>query len=139
LGDDASALVVLVKMTTRVFVYGSLLSGQRNAHVLGALPRTFGKTRPEWTLVSLGAFPGLIAGGRTAVVGEIVEVDDALLARLDKFEGHPHFYRRQTIRLLSGRADAYVLPARHRDGREVIADGSWPTYLRALAAPEEGE
>jgi gamma-glutamylcyclotransferase (GGCT)/AIG2-like uncharacterized protein YtfP len=123
----------------RVFVYGSLLTGQRNAYVLGDLLRRPGRTRPEWTLISLGAYPGLIAGGETAVVGEVVEVDDALLARLDKFEGHPHFYRRQTIRLTSGFAEAYVLPARYREGNEVVVDGSWPAYLRERAALEEGE
>lgn len=64
-----------------VFVYGSLLRGEPN-HPLLAAAEFLGPavTLPEFTLVDLGAFPGLIAGGATVVTGELFAVDKPTLA-----------------------------------------------------------
>jgi gamma-glutamylaminecyclotransferase len=118
---------------TPLFVYGSLLSGLHN-HPLLAGSRLIGsdRTRPAFTLVDLGAFPALVAGGNTAVVGEVWEVDAATLARLDRLEGHPRWYRRTPIRLASRRhAETYLMAASQVDGRILITGGDWRAY-RAL-------
>jgi len=54
-------------------------------------------TAPEYTLLDLGPFPGLILGGTTAIHGELYEVGPKLLARLDRHEGVPRFYVRVPI------------------------------------------
>lgn len=83
---------------TRVFVYGTLRRGEPNHHLLDArMLLRAGRTEPRFTLVSLGAFPAMIDGGETAVVGEVYDVDAVTLAALDRLEGHPRFYRRRPI------------------------------------------
>ena len=114
---------------TKVFVYGSLLSGQPNAgRLAGARPLGAAWTEPAYTLVDLGTYPGLVEGGATAVAGEVYEVDGALLAALDAFEGHPDDYRRTPVRLAGGDvAEAYVVPAERALGGIVVPTGDWRT------------
>lgn len=85
---------------TRVFVYGSLLRGEYN-HRLLAHAKLVGsaRTKPSFALHDLGSFPGVVAGGSTAIVGEIYDVDGPTLERLDRLEGHPHLYRRDLVEL----------------------------------------
>ena len=113
--------------TTRVFVYGTLLSGEPNHHVL-ADAELIGQasTAPDFLLVDLGAFPALVPGGETAVAGEVYKVDNATLARLDHLEGHPRFYRREPITLNSGQdALAYMQAPKQTRGRPHISSGDW--------------
>jgi gamma-glutamylaminecyclotransferase len=111
----------------RLFVYGSLLSGQPHGGRLGRSP-LLGEalTVARYTLFDLGAYPALVEGGDTSVSGELYEVAADVLAALDEFEGHPDEYRRSPVRLSTGdSAEAYVLPrARARHGR-VLATGRW--------------
>lgn len=113
---------------TTVFVYGSLMSGLYNHRRLetdGARFVREASTEASFTLVDLGAFPGLIAAGSTSVCGEVYDVDDATLASLDELEGHPRFYCRTPIRLATGEeVQAYLLPAIYRRHPE-IAGGDW--------------
>jgi gamma-glutamylcyclotransferase (GGCT)/AIG2-like uncharacterized protein YtfP len=112
---------------TRVFVYGTLRAGEPNHHFLaGQLFARHARTVPAFDLVDLGAFPAMVARGLTSVVGEVYDVDDDALAGLDRLEGHPHFYRRQTIRLDDGdKAVAYLLPTKQAHGRPRIPSGDW--------------
>jgi gamma-glutamylaminecyclotransferase len=69
------------------------------------------RTAARFSLVDLGPYPALVAGGAEAVDGELYEVPADQLAGLDAFEEHPAFYVRETIRLLDGRdVYAYLLP-----------------------------
>ncbi|HMJ14639.1 MAG TPA: gamma-glutamylcyclotransferase family protein, partial [Polyangiaceae bacterium] len=69
---------------SRLFVYGSLLSGEVD-HVLlqGAEYLGEAATPAEYYLVELNAFPALVAGGQLCVQGECYRADAALLRRLD--------------------------------------------------------
>jgi gamma-glutamylcyclotransferase (GGCT)/AIG2-like uncharacterized protein YtfP len=58
-------------------------------HLATAAPADPARTAPAFDLVSLGPFPGMVAGGRTAVSGARHAVDPATLAALDRLEGHP--------------------------------------------------
>jgi gamma-glutamylaminecyclotransferase len=110
-----------------LFVYGTLLRGEAN-HPLIAEARFLGEARTEaaFDLVDMGEYPGLVPGGSTAVHGELYEVSSGARARLDELEGHPHFYRRQPIRLRDGSvADAYLLVPEQAAGRPRIASGRW--------------
>jgi gamma-glutamylcyclotransferase (GGCT)/AIG2-like uncharacterized protein YtfP len=112
---------------TRVFVYGTLRAGEPNHYLLDhhALVRR-ARTEPAFELVSLGAFPAMVAGGATAVVGEVYDVDAVTLAALDRLEGHPRFYERRTVRLQDGdEVAAYVLPIEQAHGRPRIPSGDW--------------
>ncbi len=115
---------------TRCFVYGTLLSGEPNHGVLRG-SRCLGavSTPPRFTLVDLGAFPGMLAEGTTAILGEVYEVDDDVLAKLDRLEGHPRFYLRAPI-VLAGwqRAETYFFPTARAVGRSIIPSGDWRSW-----------
>ena len=112
---------------TLVFVYGTLLFGERNhRHLVGARLVGEVRTQPAFQLHDLGAYPGLIAGGEHAIVGEVYAVDEATLAALDRLEGTPDFYRRVSIVLVDGTsAETYLLTPEQVAGHPVIASGSW--------------
>ncbi len=120
--------------TTRVFVYGTLRTGESNHDLLAtAAPAGLARTAPAFDLVSLGPFPGMVAGGRTAVTGELYDVDSATLAALDRLEGHPRLPIRMTGRLpirLEGGAlvEAYLLPKHRADRRPRIPSGDWKQH-----------
>lgn len=113
-----------------VFVYGTLLRGEVN-HGLLADAEHMGphRTGPCFTLFSLGAYPGVSRGGRTAVHGEVYRVDDAGLARLDRLEDYPRLYDRTLIPTPHGRAWIYLYRGRVR-GRRVIRSGDWRSLTR---------
>lgn len=73
---------------TKVFVYGTLLRGCGNHDLLkGQDFLGAAKTNPEFIFVHVGGFPGLVEGGETIILGEVYEVDDDCLRRLDSLEG----------------------------------------------------
>jgi len=96
-------------MEHRVFVYGTLLRGEVNHHLLTAA-RFLGehRTEPRFTLLVLGAYPGLVARGDTAVQGEVYAVDAAGLRRLDQLEDYPRLYDRRLIPTDHGSAWVYL-------------------------------
>ena len=111
----------------RVFVYGTLLDGEPNHRLLvSAALVGEARTEPTFRLVSLGAFPAMVAGGRTAVAGEVYEVDAGTLAGLDRLEGHTNFYERRRIRLEDGaEVLAYLLDEEQARGWPAITSGDW--------------
>ncbi|MBK1723089.1 gamma-glutamylcyclotransferase family protein [Thiocystis violacea] len=117
-------------MRQRVFVYGTLLRGEVNHHLLEGAERLGEfRTLPCYRLFLLGAYPGLIRGGRSRIVGEVYAVDSACLRGLDRLEEYPALYDRQHIQTPYGRAWIYVYRG-GLDGRPVIRGGDW----RAFAA-----
>jgi gamma-glutamylaminecyclotransferase len=117
---------------TRVFVYGTLLAGERNHHLLdGARLVGEARTEPAFTLYDFGPYPGMVAGDNNAVVGEVYEVDEPMLAAMDRLEGHPRFYQRTTIRLEDGSTvEAYLLRLDQVSHLPIIASAGWRTRYR---------
>ena len=113
----------------RIFVYGTLLTGFGNWERFlkdKAYYRGLGETLPVYTMLNLGSFPGVIEGGSTAIKGEIFEVDAQTLARLDRLEGHPNFYRRTPITLADGRpVEIYISNRSDTQHYTVVTSGSW--------------
>lgn len=119
---------------TKVFVYGTLLRGHGN-HRLLERARFLGNAvtaTANWTMLHLGGFPGIVHSGSTRITGELYEVDDATLARLDQLEGHPNFYERVPIGVgledgSNVKAEGYVLPTSWLQNKRghVIPDGIW--------------
>ena len=80
-----------------VFVYGTLRRGG-----VGAMSIRFPNSRfvadakVSGSLYDLGAYPGLILDeSNSLVVGEVYEVDDETLKKLDDFESASHYWRKQ--------------------------------------------
>jgi len=116
-----------VEPRTRVFVYGTLLAGERNHyHIERARLIAEARTQPAFTLYDFGPYPGMVARGNSAVVGEVYEVDEPMLAAMDRLEGHPSFYQRTTIRLENGSTvEAYLLRPDQVANWSIIASASW--------------
>lgn len=102
-------------MPTLVFVYGTLKQGFRNAHVNTGVrvPGEFVSVQP-YPLYVIGPYhlPWLVddAGQGEPVLGQLYEVDDAGLVRMDELEriAEPDWYRRGEI--LVRRADQTDAP-----------------------------
>lgn len=97
----------------KLFIYGTLKRGYCNNHILKEYnAKWLGKatTCPGYILIDLGCFPGLIRPtrkvsrkanskiGGNKVFGEVWEVDDECLKRLDQFESG--LYERGPIELM---------------------------------------
>ena len=119
-----------------VFTYGTLMRGFGNHYYLdGAEFICKAQTPAAFTMLNLGAFPGIVAKGDTSIVGEVYRVDEQTLMDLDRLEGHPTFYLRQIIgplRLINSEmmaclddVMAYVLPEKWLDSRQIIESGDW--------------
>lgn len=101
--------------THLVFVYGTLQQGHRNAHVNQGrtLPGRY-RTVQRWPLYVIGPsfLPWLshTPGDGEHVLGELVEVDDAALARMDALEqlDRPDWYRRAPIEVQREEGGAVV-------------------------------
>ena len=81
-----------------VFVYGTLLKGERNHHLMDdkdflASGRIYG-----FRMFNLGTYPG-IEYGDGEVLGELYIVSDETLAKLDMLEEEGTLYRRVITRV----------------------------------------
>jgi gamma-glutamylcyclotransferase (GGCT)/AIG2-like uncharacterized protein YtfP len=111
----------------RLFVYGTLLSGERDAPLLdGATLLGELRTEPLYTLVDLGVYPALIERGTVAVLGELYLVDKKRRFELDVKWQVPILFQRATIRLEQGEeAEAYVMREDQVRGKRRLAQGDW--------------
>jgi len=123
-----------------VFVYGTLMRGQPNHHVLaraGARARGAATTVLPRTLVDLGPYPALLPrdgvrdASARAVTGELFAVSARALAALDEFEGCPDLYVRERIAVVAS-ASASVDGAAHEAWTYVLAETP-PPSARVLA------
>ena len=127
----------------RYFAYGSNLDPARmrrrcpTAALIGParIPGrrlAFGGHSRAWG----GPVATLVRDRTARVSGLLYELDRADLAELDRFEGHPAFYRRERLRIVdgdgrTGLAHVYILPVL---GEAAPAPGYlwvlWEAYLR---------
>jgi gamma-glutamylaminecyclotransferase len=85
-----------------VFVYGTLKKGFHNHDIIMDDTTHFlGKayTAPEYDMVSLGGFPGVLKDGKYRIEGEVYRVNETTLRMLDRLERNGQLYSREKIRL----------------------------------------
>ena len=125
-----------------VAVYGTLRQGESNHRVLKGnqyrSPILLGtiRSKPEFTMYNLGAFPGIV-GGNTGIVLEVYAVPElSVQRRLDNLEGyhgeqyndpqHPmsNHYNKTMIETPWGNSELYIYNGKpYRD--DIITSGDW--------------
>ena len=118
----------------KIFVYGTLMSGCKNNWIMkqiGGKFIRFAATRNEFTLLDLGAFPGIVERGENEVQGELWEISDDNLFYLDRLEFTPYMYKRVEITLDDDdKVETYVY-VYDTDGEE-IESGDWKDHVFSL-------
>ena len=121
-----------------VFVYGSLRRGNVGAMSVRFPDATFiAEGTVHGRLYDLGAYPGLVLDGAASVVtGEVYEVDDDTLHRLDKFELTSDYSRKHVeVEHGSELTDCWIyVPERDAEffsNRELIESGDWIEHVRS--------
>jgi gamma-glutamylcyclotransferase (GGCT)/AIG2-like uncharacterized protein YtfP len=112
-----------------LFVYGTLKRGGVRHHLLANQPFLGeARTLPYYALFDLTHYPGLVhrpAEGRS-IRGELYRVETRLLARLDRAEGAPTWFRLEPVALegVDGPAYAYFYQG-GIEGRALCANDCW--------------
>lgn len=114
----------------KVFVYGTLKRGFGN-NVLLRNSRYIGDfvSPPIFEMFAVGQHGGfpLLTEGEYNILGEIWEVDDETLRRLDGLEGVPHMYRREKFFVDETIGDVFYYhwnrnPPKYKHGVKVNTD-----------------
>lgn len=94
----------------RVFVYGSLMRGFGNHALINNQSFVSKASVQEFDLYTLGGFPAAVLSDRgdVHIHGEVFEVDDTALARMDRLEGHPTFYKREEVEVWVDSLNGYL-------------------------------
>src|SRR5262245_31024731 len=115
-------------MGTVLFIYGTLKRGMNNHSLLAG--QTFlqtAKTKPLYRLLDLGPYPGLIATDKhgLAISGELWDVDQSSLQRLDSFEGVPTLFERRAVQIdsFSAEVQSYYYVGKYKG---CDCGSSWP-------------
>ena len=115
-----------------LFVYGSLRKGcgnhcfLENSSYLGNFV-----TSPEYTMQSMGAFPAVVEGGDTEIVGEVWGVSEPVYEAIERLEGYPSFYNRKPLETPYGQAEMYFVEGHDKYGQRlpVVDSGNWVDFL----------
>lgn len=132
-----------------VAVYGTLRKDSGNHRILRDSPTAkfvgMHTTKPEFTMFSLGGFPGLKKQGNTPIITEIYSVsDERTKQRLDMLEGYHgpdstyNMYDKDTIETEWGDAEIYIYAGRVTDDR-IIESGDWYNRTPPKVVSEEEE
>ena len=85
--------------TLPVFVYGTLMRGQRANHMLAGAVYAGEFTLEDHAMYDLGRYPGIVPCAGETVFGEVYYVSEAMLAQMDEYEEEGSLYRRTAVRL----------------------------------------
>lgn len=119
----------------KICVYGSLRAGLGNHGLIkdSKFLGTF-NSKPEFSLYTLGGFPGLKPKGKTSVVMEVYEVNEETARRVDALEGYnPNreatFYDKVAIETPYGEASVYTYVDDIPENR-LVESGDWTEYVK---------
>ncbi len=122
-----------------VFVYGTLMRGQRNFHYLRE-SRFIGEftTKNIYSMYRFDDYPAVCVNGRHAIQGEVFQIDDEQFTVLDALERYPDFYQRMVIDTDYGQAWMYIVSQELCRGRPRL-QGIWGQADRPAASTGHGE
>jgi len=121
----------------KVFVYGTLKKGMGNHRLLeGSGFLGMGETVAQYGMYVLpGGIPYVKgrSGMKAVIVGEVYEVDEDALRRIDRLERHPDFYRRRLVPVMLNqeeeiRAWLYFLADEDREG-DLFIGGNYVHFI----------
>lgn len=117
----------------KVFVYGTLLSGEGNNHLLqNADSKLIGEAKVQgFMLYNLGAYPAAVPTNdiNKKLVGEVWEISVDVLNNLDWLEGYPSFYDRTLVGTVHGEAWIYYKHYVNDPECPEIPSGNWREHL----------
>ena len=95
-----------------VFVYGTLMKGQRAEHMMAGSDFAGNFQLKDYAMYHLGRYPGIVACDGGLVQGELYFVSDEMLAVMDEYEGEGDLYLRTKVKVWSEQesldAEVYV-------------------------------
>jgi gamma-glutamylcyclotransferase (GGCT)/AIG2-like uncharacterized protein YtfP len=121
--------------THLVFVYGSLRRGSAGAmSIRFRNSRFIAEAKVSGSLYDLGAYPGLLLNEpNSMVIGEVYEVDDETLGKLDDMEALSHYWRKQVKISLGTQTKKCWVYAPNPEAfsrRTLITSGDWIDYAK---------
>jgi gamma-glutamylcyclotransferase (GGCT)/AIG2-like uncharacterized protein YtfP len=130
-----------VKQKHLVFVCGTLRRGGAQALPTIFPDSTFiDEARVHGRLYDFGDYPGLLLDeSDSQVLGEVYEVDDQILNKLDQIEAESHYLRKQIELSIAGRkmkSWVYVFDPEFYSSRALIESGDWIEYARTRIVHE---
>lgn len=117
-----------------VFVYGTLMRGQRANHMLADAVYAGTFRLQDYAMYHLGRYPGIVRSPGDTVWGELYYVSVTMLHQMDAYEEEGSLYRRVSVQLQGQdgtcTAEAYVY------NRDVTGcpkmDGIWANQTEVL-------
>lgn len=114
--------------TDKLCVYGTLKRDYSAHRLLGASVFEGTTFILGYEMISLGGFPGAFKSSdlQQAVYVEVYNVDKTAFLTLDRYEGHPTFFKRELVKTVYGDAWMYILPAEEKyTSIPRIKSGKW--------------
>jgi len=122
------------KALSKLFVYGTLKKGYHNHYIIEGSKLINTAVLSDYAIFDLGSFPGIVRDHESRVYGELYEISDDLLPRLDRLEGVPYLYDRATEVVVDSGMNVHTgvyVYVYQLDSGEFIKDGVWPEALSA--------
>jgi gamma-glutamylcyclotransferase (GGCT)/AIG2-like uncharacterized protein YtfP len=118
-----------------VFVYGTLRRGSARAMSVRFPNSTFiADAKVTGSLYDLGAYPALLLNeSNLSVVGEVYEVDDEILSKLDDIEASSYYWRKQVkISLGTHKRKCWIYAPKPESfsHHKLITSGDWIEYAK---------
>jgi gamma-glutamylcyclotransferase (GGCT)/AIG2-like uncharacterized protein YtfP len=119
-------------VSKRLFVYGTLRHGHPNGQRFGLTADRLveqGAQLHGFRLYDVSWFPGIQPTDdlSSVVVGDVFDVPDELWGALDRYEGAPSLYRRETVTVGNIEAEVYIYNGSINDD-QLITSGEWQRH-----------